>query len=120
MYEPNERGRRWRLPYSSRGVYLESRSLRVHVSLVEQLIDYTRHILFQNRLEMEQRAIIGDEIPMAYLLDTIYRKDSVHLTLRMMCLKSVAEGGIKEKDLELLWKEFLQVACLMAIMRVHQ
>jgi hypothetical protein len=39
----------------------------------------------------------------------MYRKEPVDLVLRMLCLKSVAEGGIKEKDLESICKEFLQV-----------
>jgi hypothetical protein len=85
------------------------RSLRIHVSLVQQILDYTNKFAFQNRIDAELRAITGLEMPLSYLSDCMYRKEPVDLVLRMLCLKSVAEGGIKEKDLESICKEFLQV-----------
>ena len=84
-------------------------SLETHLKVSEQIVMKKREAEFQRQLFFE-RAIMeaADKAPIKeYIEECIHRQVNYHVPLRLMCLMSVTNSGIKNKYLQSLKDQYL-------------
>ena len=84
-------------------------SLETHLKVSEQIIIRKRETEFQRQLFFE-RAILEavDKLPIKdYIEECIHRQVNFHIPLRMLCLMSATNNGIKNKYWQVLKEQFL-------------
>ena len=86
----------------------EHSSLRVHTNIAERISTFTRTQQFTSRLEAEQSLLAGPEDVTAYIEELINRQESLTKVLRIACLMSLTNNGIKGKYFDFLRREILQ------------
>jgi len=76
--------------------------LDLHATLAKYLIDCTKKIWFQNRLECERLCVEGQDLNrvMDHIEVMIYRGDEAIPCLRMICLACICFGGFPTKIYE--------------------
>ncbi|CAI8047865.1 Vacuolar protein sorting-associated protein 33B [Geodia barretti] len=85
-------------------------SLETHLKVSEQIIVRKREAEYERQLYYE-RAILEavDKCPIAeYVEECIHRQVNFHIPLRLLCLMSTTNGGIKNKYWKILKDQFLQ------------
>lgn len=92
------------------GYQAEQASLKMHTSLAEEIIKFTRTDTFTRSLEVQQNLMSGAEPTTQH--DTIHelinRDVALPLILRLLCLESTTNAGIRPKDLELFKRAIIQ------------
>lgn len=86
-------------------------SLRFHTALAEDLMSKLQEEEFNKWLEIQQNLVADTlDLPSIHLMieDLIDRSSSLAMVLRLLCIESVANGGIKEKDFLFFKREILQ------------
>lgn len=85
-------------------------SLRLHTGLTEQIMEYTTQEIFNASLELQQNIIAGFDLSeqVSGIEDLVINEAPRLMVLRLLCLLSVAGGGIKPKNLEFIKREILQ------------
>jgi hypothetical protein len=78
----------------------------LHTSLLEKIGIAISSPSFAARQKIEA-AILDDGLDINDLYDRIYKQDNVYVVLRLLCLYSVANGGVPKKDFDVLRKDFL-------------
>lgn len=88
----------------------EHQRLRIHTNIVEVLLNYTRDIDFHTQLEAEQNMLADGNVEMSlqYIEDCIYKQEPIVKVLRLLCLYSLTNGGLKEKQYAFFVKEIVQ------------
>lgn len=87
----------------------EHASLTTHTGIAQRILEVTKSHAFHKHLEAEQSYLAGMEITDDYLEDCIDKKEPLLKVLRLLCLQSLTNNGIKAKQLEYLKREILQV-----------
>ncbi|KAL6304888.1 Sec1-like protein [Sparassis latifolia] len=92
------------------GLQSEHQSLRLHTGLSEMLVPLTRTDQFNKSLEIQQNLLASYDVSaqISAIEDMIAQGADMQLVLRLLCLASIINGGIKSKTLENLKREILQ------------
>ncbi|KAF0461713.1 Sec1-like protein [Gigaspora margarita] len=93
------------------GLQLEHQSLKIHTGIAEEIMAYTVTPEFNKALEVQQNLVAGIDINTQneYIEEMIDRHVPLTQVLRLLCLQSLVNGGLKQKGLEFFKKEILQV-----------
>lgn len=84
------------------GYQAEQQSLKIHTSLAEHILSQTRQELWTKSLEVQQNVIAGtDPSSLNELIEELIARD-VPLTdvLRLLCLASVVNNGLRSRDFD--------------------
>ncbi|KAL4252461.1 STXBP/unc-18/SEC1 family protein [Abortiporus biennis] len=92
------------------GLQTEHQSLRLHTGLSELLVPMTRTEEFNKSLEIQQNLLASYEVnsQIAAIEDLIAQGADMPSVVRLLCLASIINGGIKTKVLDNLKREVLQ------------
>ncbi|EXX62843.1 Vps33p [Rhizophagus irregularis DAOM 197198w] len=92
------------------GLQSEHQSLRTHTGIAEEIMAYTVTPEFNKALEVQQNLVAGIEINLQneHIEEMINRQVPILQVLRLLCLLSLVNGGLKQKSLEFFKKEILQ------------
>uniref|UniRef100_A0A3B4B9P2 Uncharacterized protein n=2 Tax=Periophthalmus magnuspinnatus TaxID=409849 RepID=A0A3B4B9P2_9GOBI len=85
-------------------------SLANHTSIAELIKDITTSEAFFDKLTVEQEFMTGVDTDKlnTYIEDRIAQKDPLIKILRLMCMQSVCNNGLKQKVLDFYKREILQ------------
>lgn len=88
----------------------EQASLRLHTALAEAILTATRTDAFRTVLEVQQSLFAGNDITAAReLLDELVsRAAPLRTVLRLACLESCVNGGLRPRDLDALKRTVVQ------------
>eukprot|EP00744_Colponema_vietnamica_P021985 GILI01031525.1.p1 GENE.GILI01031525.1~~GILI01031525.1.p1 ORF type:complete len:440 (-),score=103.59 GILI01031525.1:114-1328(-) len=86
----------------------EHTALGIHINLAQKISSITQEALFHKRLECEHGIMSDAEAMMDFIEELIDRQEPLVRVLRLLCLYSVVNGGIKPKPLEFFKREILQ------------
>jgi len=88
----------------------EHQSLRIHTSVTEQILGVTKSPDFHKQLEAEQNLLAGADITISaeYIEESINKQDDLLKVLRLLCLYSLTNEGIKPKTHEFFKREIVQ------------
>ena len=88
----------------------EQTSLRMHTDIASDIMVSAKDPDFLAGLEVEQNFVCGTDSDKSneYIEDCICRKDNLLKVLRLICLQSITNGGLKPKVFEFYKKELLQ------------
>ncbi|CBX95502.1 similar to vacuolar sorting protein [Plenodomus lingam JN3] len=92
------------------GYQAEQASLKLHTSLAEEIIKYTRTDIFTRSLEIQQNIMSGaDPITQHDTITELINRDvPLPLILRLLCLESTTNAGIRPKDLDSFKRAIIQ------------
>lgn len=92
------------------GYQAEQASLKLHTSLAEEIIKYTRADIFTRSLEVQQNLMSGADPATQHdtLNELIARDVPLSAILRLLCLESTTNAGIRPKDLEAFKRAIIQ------------
>ena len=80
----------------------EQTSLKIHTSLAEEVMKYTRTDIFRRTLEIEQNLLAGSDATTMHdnIEELIARGVPLRTVLRLLCLESCLSNGIRLRELE--------------------
>ncbi|KAF2707542.1 vacuolar sorting protein-like protein [Pleomassaria siparia CBS 279.74] len=92
------------------GYQAEQASLKQHTSLAEEIIKHTRTDIFTRSLEVQQNIMSGaDPITQHDTITELISRDiPLPTILRLLCLESTTNAGIRPKDLETFKRAIIQ------------
>lgn len=92
------------------GYQAEQASLKLHASLAEEIIKYTRSDIFTRSLEIQQNIMSGADPTTQHdsLTELINRGTPISTILRLLCLESTTNAGLRPKDLEAFKRAVIQ------------
>ncbi|KAF1944089.1 Sec1-like protein [Clathrospora elynae] len=92
------------------GYQAEQASLKLHTSLAEEIIKYTRTDIFTRSLEVQQNIMSGADPTTQHdtITELINRDVPLPIILRLLCLESTTSAGLRPKDLELFKRAIIQ------------
>ncbi|KAJ4372231.1 Vacuolar protein-sorting-associated protein 33 [Neocucurbitaria cava] len=92
------------------GYQAEQASLKLHTSLAEEIIRYTRTDVFTRNLEVQQNIMSGADPTTQHdtIIELISRDVALPTILRLLCLESTTNAGIRAKDLDLFKRAIIQ------------
>jgi hypothetical protein len=92
------------------GYQAEQASLKLHTSLAEEIIKYTRSDVFTRSLEVQQNVMSGADPTTQHdtITELINRDVDLTTILRLLCLESTTNAGIRPKDLEAFKRAIIQ------------
>ncbi|CAB4421246.1 unnamed protein product [Rhizophagus irregularis] len=93
------------------GLQSEHQSLRTHTGIAEEIMAYTVTPEFNKALEVQQNLVAGIEINLQneHIEEMINRQVPILQVLRLLCLLSLRECGLKQKSLEFFKKEIYRL-----------
>jgi hypothetical protein len=85
------------------GYQAEQASLKLHTSLAEEIIKHTRTDIFTRSLEVQQNDMSGADPTTQHdaITELISRDVPLPVVLRLLCLESTTNAGVRSKDLEM-------------------
>eukprot|EP01114_Cavostelium_apophysatum_P016053 TRINITY_DN4505_c0_g1_i1.p1 TRINITY_DN4505_c0_g1~~TRINITY_DN4505_c0_g1_i1.p1 ORF type:complete len:397 (-),score=119.29 TRINITY_DN4505_c0_g1_i1:26-1216(-) len=86
----------------------EHASLRTHTGISEKILAVTKDPAFHRRLEVEQSLLAGEDVSGDYIEECIARQEPLEKVLRLLCLHSLTNNGLKVKLYEFFRREILQ------------
>ncbi|GAB5593515.1 Vacuolar protein-sorting-associated protein 33 [Umbelopsis nana] len=88
----------------------EHQSLRTHTGIAEQIMSQTITDDFNRMLEAQQNLVAGvdSNSEVDYIEELIDKQEPIVKVLRVLCLMSLVQGGIKAKVLEHFKREIIQ------------
>ncbi|MBE7180098.1 MAG: Sec1 family protein, partial [Terriglobus roseus] len=91
------------------GYQAEQASLKLHTNLAEDIIKFTRSETFSRVLEVQQNIAAGADPATQHdnISELIARNVPVKTVLRLVCLESVMNNGIRVKDLDHFKREII-------------
>ena len=91
------------------GYQAEQASLKVHTAIAEEIIKHTKSDLFTRSLEVQQNTVAGADLSAAHdLIDEIIsRGASLQQVLRLLCLDSCVNAGLRSRDFDALRRSIL-------------
>ncbi|KAF2277577.1 Sec1-like protein [Westerdykella ornata] len=92
------------------GYQAEQASLKLHTSLAEEIIKYTRTDVFTRSLEVQQNLMSGADPTTQHdtISEFISRDVPLPTILRLLALESTTNAGMRPKDLENFKREVIQ------------
>eukprot|EP00004_Rigifila_ramosa_P013978 TRINITY_DN3139_c0_g1_i1.p1 TRINITY_DN3139_c0_g1~~TRINITY_DN3139_c0_g1_i1.p1 ORF type:complete len:315 (-),score=91.80 TRINITY_DN3139_c0_g1_i1:21-965(-) len=85
----------------------EHQSLRLHTAIAEKILNVTKEGAFHKRLEAEQSLILGSDAKDEYIEECIHRQEPLLKVLRILCLQSLTNNGLKSKMFDYFRREIL-------------
>lgn len=87
----------------------EQASLKIHTSLAEEIMKFTRTDTFRSSLEVQQNLLAGADPTTLYenIEEVISRGVPLKQVLRLLCLSSTINNGIRTRDLESFKRQIL-------------
>lgn len=87
----------------------EQTSLKIHTSLAEEIMKFTRTDTFRSSLEVQQNLLAGADPTTLYenIEELISRGVALKQVLRLLCLSSTINNGIRTRDLESFKRQIL-------------
>lgn len=84
--------------------------LRIHTNIADKILSMSRDTAFRMKLEAEQNMLAGldAEHTLEYIEECMNRQEPVVKVLRLLCLYSLTNNGIKEKTFNYIRREILQ------------
>ena len=84
------------------GYQSEQQSLKIHISLTEEIMKNTQSDIFRRTLEVQQNLYDGSDPSSQHdtLEELISRAVPLPTILRLLCLESCISGGLRQKDLD--------------------
>ncbi|KAJ8659540.1 hypothetical protein O0I10_004905 [Lichtheimia ornata] len=100
----------------------EHQSLQIHTGIAEQIMDYTITEEFNKILEVQQNVVAGIDGTNEpdYIEEMIDRQKPLIQVLRLLCLMSVAQGGLKAKLFDHFRREIVQTYGYEHIETLHR
>jgi len=88
----------------------EQASLKIHTSIAEELMKVTRGEVFGRMLEVQQNLLAGSDAGgMNENIEELIARDvSLQTVLRLLCLESCLNNGIRSRDLENFKRQIVQ------------
>ncbi|KAM5463331.1 Vacuolar protein-sorting-associated protein 33 [Microsporum audouinii] len=88
----------------------EHSSLKIHTNLAEEIMRHTRSDVFRRTLGVQQNIAAGAESTSQYEIieELIARDIPITTILRLLCIDSCINGGLRPRDLENFKKQILQ------------
>ncbi len=92
------------------GYQAEQASLKLHTNLAEEIIKFTRTDIFTRSLEVQQNLMSGADPTTQHdtITELINRDVSLSIILRLLCLESTTNAGMRPKDLETFKRAVIQ------------
>ncbi|KAF2790945.1 Sec1-like protein [Melanomma pulvis-pyrius CBS 109.77] len=92
------------------GYQAEQASLKIHTSLAEEIIKHTHTDIFTRSLEVQQNIMSGADPTTQHdtITELISRDIPLPTILRLLCLESTTNAGIRPKDLETFKRAIIQ------------
>ncbi|KAI5124115.1 hypothetical protein M0805_000928 [Coniferiporia weirii] len=92
------------------GLQTDHQTLRIHTGLSEMLVPLTRTERFNKSLEIQQNLLSSYETSaqISAIEELVTQGEGIQSVLRLLCLASILNGGIKSKILENIKREILQ------------
>ncbi|KAF9182517.1 hypothetical protein BGZ51_004705 [Haplosporangium sp. Z 767] len=92
------------------GLAAEHQSLRLHTALAEEIMNYTMTDDFNKILEVQQNVVAGiaTNKETEYIEEMINKQAPLGQVLRLLCLYSLVNSGLKPKQFEFFKKEILE------------
>ncbi|KAF1949458.1 Sec1-like protein [Byssothecium circinans] len=92
------------------GYQAEQASLKLHTSLAEEIIKFTHTDVFTRSLEVQQNIMSGVDPTTQHetITELINRDVPLPTILRLLCLESTTNAGMRHKDLEAFKKAVIQ------------
>ncbi|KAF2634972.1 Sec1-like protein [Massarina eburnea CBS 473.64] len=92
------------------GYQAEQASLKLHTSLAEEIIKFTHTDVFTRSLEVQQNVMSGVDPTTQHetITELISRDVPLPTILRLLCLESTTNAGMRPKDLEAFKKAVIQ------------
>ena len=82
--------------------------LQTHQGLSDAITAITNGYLFRQKWQMEHEILNGERL-LDYIVERITLQDSLLRVMRFLCLYSQVNGGLKEKEYDVVRKEIIQV-----------
>ena len=91
------------------GYQAEQASLKVHTAIAEEIIKRTKGDFFARSLEVQQTTIAGADLSAAHdtIDEIISRGASLQQVLRLICLESCVNAGLRSRDFDALRRSIL-------------
>lgn len=88
----------------------EQQSLKIHTNLAEEVLKKTHADMFRRVLEVQQNLAAGVDASAVHdiIEDLIARDCPLPTVLRLLCLESTINGGLRQKDYEVFRREIVQ------------
>ena len=92
------------------GYQAEQASLKLHTSLAEEIIKFTRTDIFTRSLEVQQNIMSGADPTTQHetITELIARDVPLDAILRLLCLESTTNAGMRQKDLDMFKRAIVQ------------
>ncbi|KAF2736592.1 Sec1-like protein [Polyplosphaeria fusca] len=92
------------------GYQAEQASLKLHTSMAEEIIKFTRTDIFLRSLEVQQNLMSGADPTTQHdlIIELINRNVPLSTILRLLCLESTTNAGMRPKDLETFKRAVIQ------------
>ncbi|KAL5381489.1 hypothetical protein DPSP01_007202 [Paraphaeosphaeria sporulosa] len=92
------------------GYQAEQASLKLHTSLAEEIIKFTHTDIFRRSLEVQQNIMSGlDPTTQHDTINELINRDvPLSAILRLLCLESTSNAGMRPKDLETFKRTIIQ------------
>ncbi|ORY99861.1 Sec1-like protein [Syncephalastrum racemosum] len=100
----------------------EHQSLRIHTGIAEQIMEYTITDEFNRILEVQQNVVAGIDGTKEpdYIEEMIDKQKPLIQVLRLLCLMSFAQGGLKQKMYDHFRREIVQTYGYEHIETLHR
>ncbi|OBZ88579.1 Vacuolar protein sorting-associated protein 33A [Choanephora cucurbitarum] len=100
----------------------EHQSLKIHTGIAEEIIGYTVTDEFNKVLEVQQNVVAGIDGNREpdYIEEMINKQKPLVQVLRLLCLMSLAQGGLKQKVYEHFEREIVQAYGYEHIETLHR
>ena len=82
--------------------------LQTHQGLSDAITAITNGYLFRQKWQMEHEILNGERL-LDYIVERITLQDALPRVMRFLCLYSQVNGGLKEKEYDVVRKEIIQV-----------
>uniref|UniRef100_A0A6B2KZZ3 Uncharacterized protein n=1 Tax=Arcella intermedia TaxID=1963864 RepID=A0A6B2KZZ3_9EUKA len=88
----------------------EHQYLRIQSNITESVLAVTRDLPFRDKLAAEQNllALADPDVSMAHIEKMINKQEPINAVLRLLCLYSLTNNGIKDKFYNVLKRDILQ------------
>lgn len=92
------------------GYQAEQASLKMHTALAEEIIKFTHNDIFTRSLEVQQNIMSGTDPTTQHetITELINRDVPLRTILRLLCLESTTNAGMRHKDLEAFKRAVIQ------------
>ena len=101
------------------GLQQEHQSLRVHINIAEKIDNYLRTEIFTSKLQSEQQLLSGEPLDMDFVARLMDQQHPLPQVLRLVCLYSLTNNGIKSKQFDLLRRQLCHCYGYETIFTLH-